>query len=83
MRKILIEIKVYSNQKSVTLYCDGKEIGTKTGSHVFTFGVPISGKHEIRAVSGECEDTAVFCKVDKPNPDYKLKGKSSNSANWV
>ena len=78
-----IEIKVYSNQKSVTLYCDGKEIGTKTGSHVFTFGVPISGKHEIRAVSGECEDTAVFCKVDKPNPDYKLKGKSSNSANWV
>ena len=78
-----IEIKVYSNQKSVTLYCDGKEIGTKTGSHVFTFSVPISGKHEIRAVSGVCGDTAVFCKVDKPNPDYKLKGKSSNSANWV
>ena len=78
-----IEIKVYSNLKSVTLYCDGKEIGTKTGSHVFTFNVPISGKHEFKAVSGECEDTAVFCKVDKPNPDYKLKGKSSNSANWV
>ena len=77
------EIKVYSNQKSVTLYCDGQEIGTKTGSHVFTFSAPISGKHEFRAVSGECEDTAVFCKVDKPNPDYKLKGKSSNSANWV
>ena len=78
-----IEIKVYSNQKSVTLYCDGKEIGTKTGSHIFKFEVPITGKHEIRAVSGECEDTAVFCKVGKPNPDYKLKGKSSNSANWV
>ncbi|MCR5810286.1 MAG: glycoside hydrolase family 2 protein [Lachnospiraceae bacterium] len=78
-----IEIKVYSNQKSVTLYCDGKEIGTKTGSHVFKFSAPISAKHEIRAVSGECVDTAVFCKVDKPNPDYKLKGKSSNSANWV
>ena len=78
-----IEIKVYSNQKSVTLYCDGKEIGTRTGSHVFTFDVPISGRHELRAVSGECEDTAVFCKADKPNPDYKLKGKSSNSANWV
>ena len=78
-----IEIKVYSNQKSVTLYCDGKEIGTKTGSHIFKFEVPISAKHEIRAVSGECVDTAVFCKVDKPNPDYKLKGKSSNSANWV
>jgi hypothetical protein len=77
------EIKVYSNQKSVTLYCDGKKIGTKTGSHVFTFTVPISGKHEIRAVSGACEDKAVFRKVDKPNPDYKLKGKSSNSANWV
>ena len=78
-----IEIKVYSNQKSVTLYCDGKEIGTKKGSHVFTFTAPISGEHEFRAVSGECADTAVFCKVDQPNPDYKLKGKSSNSANWV
>lgn len=78
-----IEVKVYSNRKSVTLYCDGKEIGTKSGKHVFTFKIPISGKHEIRAVSGACEDTAVFNKVDKPNPDYKLKGKSSNSANWV
>ena len=78
-----IEIKVYSNRKSVTLYCDGKEIGTEKGRHVFTFRVPISGRHEFRAVSGKCEDTAVFCKVDRPNPDYKLKGKSSNSANWV
>ena len=78
-----IQIKVYSNQKSVTLYCDGAMIGTKEGSHVFTFTAPISGKHQFRAVSGECSDEAVFCKTDKPNPDYKLKGKSSNSANWV
>ena len=78
-----MEVKVYSNRKRVTLYCDGKKIGTQEGRHVFTFKVPISGTHEMRAVSGKCVDSAIFRKVDKPNPDYKLKGKSSNSANWV
>ena len=78
-----IEVRVYSNQRSVTLFADGKEIGTQTGSHVFSFRVPLGKETEIRAVSGECEDRALFRKVDAPNPDYKLKGKSSNSANWV
>lgn len=78
-----MEVKVYSNQNEITLYCDGKKIDTRHGEHVFTFTVSISGTHELRAVSGSCDDTAAFRKVDTPNPDYKLKGKSSNSANWV
>jgi hypothetical protein len=81
--KAEIEVRVYSNQRSVTLYADGKEIGTQKGSHVFTFRVPLKGETKVRAVSGECEDSAVFNRVDAPNPDYVLKGKSSNSANWV
>ncbi len=76
-------VKVYSNQKKVTLFVDGEELDTRSGEHVFTFEVPISKAHEIRAVSGSAEDSARFRKVDKANPDYVLKGKSSNSANWV
>ncbi len=78
-----IEVKIYSNQNEITLYCDGSKVGTQHGSHIFRFKVPITGRHELRAVSGDCSDTAEFRKVDRPNPDYKLKGKSSNSANWV
>lgn len=76
-------VKVYSNQTQVSLSCDGKLIESKTGDHVFTFRFPISGKHEIKAVAGNLEDTAVIRKVSRPNPSYKLSGKSSNSANWV
>jgi beta-galactosidase len=64
------EIKVYTNQPAVTLYVDGEEKETKEGSHVFTFEVPISGVHTIKAVSGECEDTMEIQKVAEPNPDY-------------
>ncbi len=76
-------VKVYSNQSAVELYCDGKLIARKGGSYVFTFEVPITGEHEIRAVAGSLSDTARIRKVDTPNPDYKLSAKSSNSANWV
>jgi beta-galactosidase len=76
-------VKVYSNQNEVSLYCDGKLVDRKSGSHVFTFRVPISGEHKIEAVAGEQKDAAVIRKVDTPNPAYKLSAKSSNSANWV
>ncbi|MBO6154564.1 MAG: glycoside hydrolase family 2 protein [Lachnospiraceae bacterium] len=64
------EIKVYSNQKSVTLYVDGKEVGTVNGEHVFKFEVPISGTHTIKAVSGDLTDEMEIAKTNEPNPDY-------------
>jgi beta-galactosidase len=64
------EIKVYSNQKSVTLYVDGKEVGTVNGEHVFKFEVPISGTHTIKAVSGNLTDEMEIAKTNEPNPDY-------------
>ncbi len=76
-------VKVYSNQPEVALYVDGKLVEKKSGSHVFTFTVAITGQHEIRAVAGDQEDTSVIHKVDTPNPAYTLSAKSSNSANWV
>ena len=64
------EIKVYSNQKSVTLYVDGKEVGTVNGEHVFKFEVPITGVHTIKAVSGDLTDEMEIAKTNEPNPDY-------------
>ena len=78
-----IEVKVYSNQKTVALYVDGKKLEEKSGDKVFTFRVPLSSTVEVRATAGECIDTAIFRKVDAPNPSYKLVKTKSKSANWV
>ena len=78
-----IEVKVYSNQKTVALFVDGQKIAEQTGEHVFTFKVPLNGEVKLQAVAGECIDTASFRKVDTPNPGYKLVKTKSKSANWV
>ncbi len=64
------EIKVYSNQEKVTLFVDGKELESKTGSHVFRFNVNISDTHMIKAVSGDCSDEIEICHVNEINPAY-------------
>ena len=78
-----IEVKVYSNQHSVALYADGKKLAEQTGEHIFKFRVPLHGKVELKAVAGDCIDTASFCNVAEPNPSYKLVKTKSKSANWV
>ena len=78
-----MEVKVYSNQKSVALYVNGEKAGEQTGEHVFRFRVPLTGGIEVRAVAGDCTDTASFRHVDTPNPSYKLVKTKSKSANWV
>ena len=76
-------IKVYSNQKEVALYANGKLAEEKSGDKIFEFQVPLEGTVELKAVSGKCTDQCSIRYVDTPNPAYKLQGKSSNSANWV
>ena len=78
-----MEVKVYSNQKSVALYVNGEKAGEQIGEHVFSFRVPLTGEIEVRAVAGDCTDTASFRHVDTPNPSYKLVKTKSKSANWV
>lgn len=78
-----IEVKVYSNQKNVTLYVDGEKLAEQTGEHIFRFRVKLNGETRVQAVAGDCIDDAVFRKVDAPNPAYKLGKKKSTSANWV
>ena len=76
-------VKVYSNQSVVSLYCNGTLLATKRGDHVFTFQVPLQGKVTIRAVAGQCRDTAVIRRVSKKSPKYKLRKTKKSSENWV
>ena len=78
-----IEVKVYSNQKNVTLYVDGEKLAEQEGEHIFKFRVKLNSETKVQAVAGDSIDDAVFRKVDAPNPDYKLTKKKSTSANWV
>ena len=79
----ITEVKVYSNQDTVTLYANGKEVGTQTGSRVFTFRVQNLGEMKLEAVSGALRDTAVIRHVTKPNMSYKLPKDGGNGGNWT
>lgn len=75
------EIKVYSNQDEVSLYLDGKCLERKNGHAVFTFQVPISGKHVVEARSGELSDSIEIRKVEKANSSYSIM-QGSSVMNW-
>ncbi len=75
------EVKVYSNQDTVTLSVDGRPFETQTGKHVFKFNVPISGEHSIHASAGNCHSVILVRKVDAPNPEYQFV-KTSPVINW-
>ena len=66
----ITEVKVYSNQKSISLSVDGRLYETKTGDLVFKFSVPITGLHQISARCGDLEDSIEIRRVSEPNPDY-------------
>ena len=75
------EITVYSNQKEVSLYNNGKLVATKKGEHVFKFQLPMEAKNELEVRSGALRDKAVIYKTDKAKPEYKLK--KGDSSNWM
>ncbi|MCM1217270.1 MAG: glycoside hydrolase family 2 protein, partial [Lachnospiraceae bacterium] len=74
------EIKVYSNQKEITLYVDGREYAKKQGERIFTFEVELFGEHTVTAQSGGCQDAMTIRRVEKPNPDYRMTG--GEVVNW-
>lgn len=74
-------VTVYSNQKEVSLYNNGKLIGTQTGEHVFKFKVPMESENKLEVVAGDLKDSAVIYKTDQPRPEYKVK--KGKSQNWV
>lgn len=70
------DIKVYSNQEQIVLLINGREIGRKTGAHVFVFhDVPLTdGTNTVTALAGPASDTISLNAVAQPNPDYVLPG---------
>jgi len=75
------EVTVYSNQKEVSLYNNGKLIETQKGSHAFHFKVTMEQENHLVARANKWKDEAVIYKTEQPRPEYKVtKGKSQN---WV
>ena len=77
------QVKVYSNQPEVSLYCNGELLETRKGDKVFTFQVPLEGEVRLTAEAGPLRDECVIRRVARPNESYKLKKGKSTSANWV
>ena len=77
-------VKVYTNQRQVTLYANGERLGTQTAvDHKATFSVPLTGKLDLRAVAGECSDEISIRHVDAPNPGYRLHERAKQKSNWA
>ncbi len=75
------EITVYTTEKEVTLYCNGKPVETKTGNKVFKFKLKLEDTNKIEVRAGELKDSAVIYKTKKARPEYKLK--KGDSSNWM
>ncbi len=85
------QIKIYSNCSEVSLYVNGKEIGSKSSDEkVFIFeDVALqNGTNVVKAVSNQdgvvFEDCAMFNRVSEPNKSYEAPdaGKGNSADNW-
>lgn len=75
------EITVYSNEKEVALYNNGKLVGVKTGEHVFKFRLIMQTENKLEVYAGEQTDSAVIYKTKKSKAEYKLR--KGDSSNWM
>ena len=79
----ITEVKIYTNCESVTLYADGKKIGTGSGKNVLKFKVHLSENTKLEAVAADARDEAVLHYTAKPLPQYKLRKGDGNGQNWT
>ncbi len=75
------EIKVYSNLSEVSLYNNGKLVGTQKGEHVFKFKMPMEAENHLEIKSGDYTDSVVIYKTDKLPPEYSAA--PVDSSNWM
>lgn len=75
------EVKVYSNQTEVELFVDGKPFASLTGTKIFRFNVPISGKHTISAKSQQLSDEISLVKCEEPDKSYMFDQRG-DIVNW-
>ena len=80
------QIRVYSNQPTVTLYVNGKPAGTQSADKVFVFDVALQmGMNTVVAAAGDVKDSAALERVEKEPAIYVLPEVSERAegvANW-
>lgn len=80
------EIRVYSNQPTVTLYLNGELVEEKSENKVFVFTVSLKdGFNTLMAAAGDVKDTMTLEKVAEEPSIYVLPVSDDNSegvANW-
>ena len=80
-------VKVYSNRKSVELFCNGTSLGRQEGEHTFVFEVELgpfragSDCFRLEAVSGNLRDSIEIRRVEFPDQSYISS--SSDVKNWA
>lgn len=74
-------IKVYSNQKEVTLYQNGKKVATKTGDKIFKFKIKLEERNEIEVVSNNLKDSSLILRAKEQDKSYILP-KGGNNMSW-
>ena len=72
-------ITVYSNLDEVTLFHNGKVVGTQKGQHVFKFKITLEAENKLEVKAGNYTDSCTIYKVDEEPKEYSIgKGDSSN-----
>ncbi len=74
-------VTVYSNEKEVSLYNNGKFLGTRAGKAVFKFRVKLEETNKLEVYAGEQTDSAVIYKTGRAKEEYRLK--KGDSSNWM
>ncbi len=75
------EITVYTSEKEVSLYHNGKLAETKKGDKVFKFRLTMEQTNRLEVRAGSLKDSAVIYKTDQQRPEYRLK--KGDSSNWM
>lgn len=82
----MTEIRVYSNQPSVSLYLNGQLVEEKSAKKVFVFTVKLAeGQNRLLAVAGEVKDSMTLEKVENEPDIYVLpevNERREGVANW-
>ncbi len=71
-------IKVYSNQKEITLYNNDVKIATLKGDKVFKFKIKLEKINNVKIVFGNLVDTCIIKRVNTKDKSYILQKGGSN-----
>ncbi len=67
-----MNVKIFSNQKKVSLNVNGKDYGTIKGDKTFIFkDIPLEmGENKVIATSGDLKDEVIFIRQEQPELSY-------------